>query len=159
MSTATPDQFPLQTPRSHGPEGADTPKITVTIRDLEEATLRRTKQLGIDHVCMTGVPIPWTESEIKERVDHLGKLAAQAGKSGKEQVQLLDWLQQENFVLQGYLPFTRRLKPELLPPGEHIVTFMIRGYDGHFGSGSIKVYRPDERASTRPGSTPRGDDG
>ena len=55
MSPAAPDQFPLHTPRSHGPEGPDTPKITITIRNLEESTLRRTKQLGIDHVCMSAM--------------------------------------------------------------------------------------------------------
>ena len=64
---------------------------------------------------------------------------------------------------QGYLPFTWRLRPDLLPPGEHIVTFMIRGYDGHFGSASIKVFRPVDRAASQAESSgapaPRGDDG
>jgi hypothetical protein len=43
---------------------------------------------------------------------------------------------------QGYLPFTWILKPEMLTPGEHVITFMVRGYEGHFGSSSIRVLRP-----------------
>jgi hypothetical protein len=43
---------------------------------------------------------------------------------------------------QGYLPFTWTLRPEMVTPGEHVVTFMIRGYEGHFGSASIRVRRP-----------------
>jgi len=43
---------------------------------------------------------------------------------------------------QGYLPFTWSLKPEMLTPGEHVITFMVRGYEGHFGSSSIRVLRP-----------------
>ena len=73
LSNAASEQFPPQTPRAHGPEGVDTPKITLTIRDLEEATLRRVKQLGIDHVCMSGLPIPWTEGDVRERMDRLAE--------------------------------------------------------------------------------------
>jgi flagellar hook capping protein FlgD len=43
---------------------------------------------------------------------------------------------------QGYLPFTWMLKPDLLTPGEHVITFMARGYEGHFGTASLKVFRP-----------------
>jgi len=45
---------------------------------------------------------------------------------------------------QGYLPFTWTLKPESLTPGEHLVTCMVRGYEGHFGSASIRVRRGGE---------------
>ncbi|HET8946942.1 MAG TPA: hypothetical protein VFQ07_08155, partial [Candidatus Polarisedimenticolia bacterium] len=43
---------------------------------------------------------------------------------------------------QGYLPFTWTLDPAMLTAGEHVVTFMVRGYEGHFGSSSIRVSRP-----------------
>ena len=43
---------------------------------------------------------------------------------------------------QGYLPFTWMLQPEMVTPGEHVITFMIRGYEGHFGTTSIRVMRP-----------------
>ncbi len=43
---------------------------------------------------------------------------------------------------QGYLPFTWTLRPEILTPGEHVVTLMIRGYEGHFGTASLRVARP-----------------
>jgi hypothetical protein len=43
---------------------------------------------------------------------------------------------------QGYLPFTWTLEPAMLTAGDHVVTFMVRGYEGHFGSSSIRVTRP-----------------
>lgn len=43
---------------------------------------------------------------------------------------------------QGYLPFTWTARPEVVPPGEHVVTLMIRGYEGHFGSASVRILRP-----------------
>jgi len=49
---------------------------------------------------------------------------------------------------QGYLPFTWTLGPETITPGEHVVTFMLRGYEGHFGSTSIRVTGP--RGSAAP---------
>ena len=42
---------------------------------------------------------------------------------------------------QAYLPFTWNLKAEMLSPGEHVVTFVLRGYEGHFATSSIKVAR------------------
>ena len=42
---------------------------------------------------------------------------------------------------QAYLPFTWNLSSEMLSPGEHVVTFVLRGYEGHFGTSSIKVAR------------------
>jgi hypothetical protein len=53
---------------------------------------------------------------------------------------------------QGYFPFTWTLNPEILTPGEHVVTFMIRGYEGHFGSASLRVVRPrPEGPARKPG--------
>ena len=40
------------------------PKITLWLNNLEEATLRRVKQLGVDHVCMGGPKIPWTTEKL-----------------------------------------------------------------------------------------------
>ena len=48
---------------------------------------------------------------------------------------------------QGYLPFTWTLEPGMLTSGDHVVTFMVRGYEGHFGSSSIRVSRPDSAGS------------
>ena len=48
---------------------------------------------------------------------------------------------------QGYLPFTWKLKRDMLTPGEHVITFMVRGYEGHFGSSSIRVLRPKDAGS------------
>lgn len=52
-------------------EGAQTPKITLWLQDLEEATMRRVRQLGVTHVCMGGPRLPWTESEIRGRRERL----------------------------------------------------------------------------------------
>jgi len=52
-------------------EGPNTPKITLWLQDLEEATLRRIRQLGVTYVCMGGPPLPWTEAEIRARKEKL----------------------------------------------------------------------------------------
>ncbi len=52
-------------------ETRDTPKITLWLQDLEDATLRRVKQLGVTYVSMGGPPIPWQEEEIRSRMDRL----------------------------------------------------------------------------------------
>lgn len=41
----------------------------------------------------------------------------------------------------GFLPYQWTLKPDLLTDGEHVVSIMVRGYRGHFGSASIRVAR------------------
>lgn len=50
---------------------------------------------------------------------------------------------------QGYFPFTWTLNPDVITPGEHVVTFMIRGYEGHFGSASLRVVRPRPEGPAR----------
>lgn len=51
-------------------EGPGTPKICLGARaDLDEAGMRRIKQIGVDHVLMGGPPIPWTEDAVRERID------------------------------------------------------------------------------------------
>jgi mannonate dehydratase len=47
------------------------PKITLWMNNLEEATMRRVKQLGVDYVCMGGPPIPWEEPHIRSIMDRL----------------------------------------------------------------------------------------
>ncbi len=51
---------------------ASVPKITLWLDNLEASTLRRVKQLGVDHVCMGGPPIPWREEDLRARMDTLG---------------------------------------------------------------------------------------
>ena len=48
------------------------PNITLFLDNLEGATLRRVKQLGVDHVSMGGPPIPWSEDDLQARMDTLG---------------------------------------------------------------------------------------
>src|SRR5262249_10329661 len=54
-------------------EGRDTPKLCMNISEatLDDAGMRRIKQLGVDHVLMTGPPIPWDESAIRSRMERL----------------------------------------------------------------------------------------
>ncbi len=48
------------------------PQITLWLNNLEEATLRRVKQLGVDHVCMGGPKIPWTTEKLGGWIETLG---------------------------------------------------------------------------------------
>src|SRR5215475_12974858 len=51
-------------------EGANTPKICLGLRpDIDEAGMRRVKQIGVDYVLMGGPPIPWTEEVLRERMN------------------------------------------------------------------------------------------
>jgi mannonate dehydratase len=59
-------------------EGRDTPKIALELSPgalsagkLDQAGMRRVKQLGVDHVLMGGPPIPWGEEDIRSRMDIL----------------------------------------------------------------------------------------
>ncbi len=47
------------------------PMGSLAVGGLDEATMRRVKQLGIDHILMGGPPIPWEESDIRGRMDKL----------------------------------------------------------------------------------------
>jgi mannonate dehydratase len=60
------------------PEGSDTPKICLEMGGgnlaagtLNEAGMRRVKQLGVNHVLMGGPPIPWRESDIRSTMGRL----------------------------------------------------------------------------------------
>ena len=50
-------------------ESSSTPRICLGVRpDLDEAGMRRIKQIGVDYVLSGGPPIPWTEDVVRERV-------------------------------------------------------------------------------------------
>ncbi len=51
-------------------EGNDTPKICLGVAaTLDEDGMRRVKQIGVDHVLSGGPRIPWTEPDIRSRID------------------------------------------------------------------------------------------
>ena len=51
-------------------ERADTPKICLGAgASLDEAGMRRLKQIGVDHVLMGGPKIPWDETELRSRME------------------------------------------------------------------------------------------
>ena len=51
-------------------EGSGTPKICLGFyMPVEEANIRKVKQIGVDHVLMGGPPIPWQEAEVRSRVE------------------------------------------------------------------------------------------
>ena len=52
-------------------EHETSPKLSLTATNLETATLRRIKQLGIDHICMGGGRTPWSEEELRGRMETL----------------------------------------------------------------------------------------
>lgn len=54
-------------------EAPDTPKLCLELSAsrLDDANLRRVKQLGVDHVLMGGPPIPWEESRIRSIMETL----------------------------------------------------------------------------------------
>ncbi len=51
-------------------EGKDTPKICLGFYDpVDEASMRRRKQIGVDHVLTSGPKIPWSEADVRARID------------------------------------------------------------------------------------------
>jgi mannonate dehydratase len=51
-------------------EGKDTPKICLGFAgEPDEAGMRRLKQIGVDHVLTGGPKIPWTEADVRARID------------------------------------------------------------------------------------------
>ena len=50
-------------------EGRDTPKIRLGYASPDEAGMRRLKQIGVDHVLQGGPRIPWTEADVRARID------------------------------------------------------------------------------------------
>jgi mannonate dehydratase len=51
-------------------EGKDTPKICLGVYgQVDEAAMRRVKQIGVDYVLTGGPRIPWDEADIRARID------------------------------------------------------------------------------------------
>ena len=51
-------------------EGTDTPKICLGVpATLNEAGMRRVKQIGVDSVLTGGPKIPWTEADVRSRIE------------------------------------------------------------------------------------------
>src|SRR6186997_1323094 len=51
-------------------EGAGTPKLCLGFyMPVDEANIRRVKQIGIDHVLMGGPRIPWDEADLRSRIE------------------------------------------------------------------------------------------
>ena len=51
-------------------EGPDTPKLTLSSRpDATPESMRMLKQIGVDHVLMSGPSLPWTESGLRPIMD------------------------------------------------------------------------------------------
>jgi mannonate dehydratase len=51
-------------------EGKDTPKICLGFYGpVDEPAMRRLKQIGVDHVLMGGPKIPWSEADVRARID------------------------------------------------------------------------------------------
>jgi len=66
---------PIPGPRAEGP---NTPKICLEVGagglsagKIDDAGVRRVKQLGVDYVLSGGPPIPWQEEEIRGRIEKL----------------------------------------------------------------------------------------
>jgi mannonate dehydratase len=52
------------------PEGKDTPRICLGYGGpVDAAGMRRLKQIGVDHVLMGGPRIPWSEADVRARID------------------------------------------------------------------------------------------
>jgi len=61
-----------RTDASHTQSGATgTPKICLGVdANLDDAGMRRVKQIGVEYVLTGGPKIPWTEADVRARIDH-----------------------------------------------------------------------------------------
>src|SRR5215510_8661659 len=64
-SAAAPTAKPFNMPA----EGKDTPKICLGGGNMDEAAIRRLKQIGVDHFLTGGPRIPWDEADIRSRIE------------------------------------------------------------------------------------------
>ena len=64
---------PEEEPEGWRPEGPTTPKICLDIstNHMDDATLRRVKQIGVNYIASVGPPIPWEENRIRAIMDTL----------------------------------------------------------------------------------------
>ncbi len=52
-------------------EASGTPRVCLGVAaNLDEAGMRRVKQIGVDYVLTGGLKIPWTEDDIRARIEH-----------------------------------------------------------------------------------------
>lgn len=52
-------------------EGAGVPKLCLGVSPkIDAAGMQKIRQIGINHVLMGGPPIPWTEADLRARMDH-----------------------------------------------------------------------------------------
>jgi mannonate dehydratase len=65
--------FPDAVAAGWRPEGPDTPKVCLefSVVHLNEAAMRRIKQIGVNYMLTEGPPIPWEESRIRSIMDTL----------------------------------------------------------------------------------------
>ncbi len=57
-------------PREQPRTRADIPKICLGFYEpVNDASMRRVKQIGVDYVLIGGPPIPWDEADIRRRID------------------------------------------------------------------------------------------
>jgi mannonate dehydratase len=72
-TTLLPSLMPGAIDSGMRPEGPDTPKICAPIArpSLNEAAMRRVKQIGVNYVLTGGPPIPWNEVELHSFVSTL----------------------------------------------------------------------------------------
>ena len=61
---------PKSQAQSWPPSEANAPRICLGVPgNLDAAGMRRVKQIGVDYVLMGGPPIPWTEADLRERMN------------------------------------------------------------------------------------------
>ena len=71
LPSAAPLAYSEDVPHGMPGESGATPKLTLGITELDARSMRRIKQLGVDHVVMGGPPIPWAEADIHARMAKL----------------------------------------------------------------------------------------
>jgi mannonate dehydratase len=71
IQTAGALAFSAPATRAAPESGAPKLCLPLTPSDLNETGMRRVKQLGVDHVLMSGPPIPWEEDTIRSLMDRI----------------------------------------------------------------------------------------
>jgi mannonate dehydratase len=71
MEDAMPRATSSRRAGSRAPGAYSGPNLTLWIDDFDDPTLRRVKQLGINHISTLGAPLPWNEAELKWRMNRL----------------------------------------------------------------------------------------
>lgn len=69
-TSALPMPLAVARPAESANAGA-LPKICLDIASIDDAAMRRIRQLGVEYVLMGGPRIPWDEAEVKSRIERL----------------------------------------------------------------------------------------